>query len=65
MADVSDIFYFSARGGGGGSPRLSGGGGVRFFIENPRNGVSGPGGGGAEGPGGLFAANWGFGAGGG
>ena len=35
--DVSDIFYFSARGGGRGSPRCQGGE-VRFFIENPRGG---------------------------
>ena len=48
-------YFFSAQGGGRGSPRPPGGGGCRFFIENPRGGVSRRG----------RAENWGFWGGGG
>ena len=54
LVDVSDIFYFfcSGRGKGGVQCEASGGGGrVRFLLKIPGGG---PGGGGAEGPGGCL-----------
>ena len=59
LVDVSDIFYFSARGKGRGSPRCreggGGGGGGRLFVENPRRrGSPGRVGQGGEGPGGCL-----------
>ena len=60
LVDLSDIFYFSARGGGRGSPgrraRGEGWGGGRLLLK---------GGGGAEGPGGCLRRIGEFGGGGG
>ena len=58
LVDVSDIFYFSARGRGSRSPRRQGRGGV-VFNENPRAGFSQERGRAAEGPGGCFAGTLG------
>ena len=53
LVDVSDFFFFSARGGGRGSPRPPGRGGVDFLLKIPGGGGS-PKEGGAEGPGGCL-----------
>ena len=53
--DVSDIFYFSARGSGEGPPRRREGGRGDVFFENPRRGgVSQEKGRGGEEPGGYL-----------
>ena len=61
----SDLFYFfcSGRGKGESEAQWGGGGGSRFFIENPRRGVSRRERGRAAGR--VSAANWEFGEGGG
>ena len=59
--DVSDLFYFSARGGGRGSPRHREGGGSVFLLKNARRGVSRKGSG--RGAGRVSAANCGIGGG--
>ena len=59
--DVSDTFYFSARGRGRGSSRRQEGTGARFSIENPRRGGGGlppQRGGGPEGLGGCLRGIW-------
>ena len=38
LVDVSNIFYFSARGKGKGSPRRQEGWGVGFLLKIPRGG---------------------------
>ena len=54
--DVSDSFYFSARGRGRGSPRGAEKGEDDLLLESPRRGGGSPGcvGGGGEGPGGCL-----------
>ena len=58
MVDVSDIFFWSGRGKRESEAQGGGGGRGWVFLLKSQRGGGFPGGGGAEGPGRVSAANW-------